>query len=218
VARVLTPFQEELLRSIAPTEIGGAFYLTGGTALSAFYLHHRLSEDLDFFTSDPPAMSVVQGRLTEIAGTLRAVVEYSRAYSTFIDCVVTANSGEMVRVDFAVDPAARLAPVERNPEYGILLDNSLDIAGNKMSALFDRHEAKDFVDVFFIDRELYPFRDLLASARRKHIGMDNLWLAQSLRKVEAVSILPRMLKPLRPEEMKEFFLGWAAKLIDELKE
>ena len=26
------------------------FYLTGGTALSAFYLHHRLSEDLDFFT------------------------------------------------------------------------------------------------------------------------------------------------------------------------
>ncbi len=25
------------------------FYLTGGTALAAFYLRHRLSEDLDFF-------------------------------------------------------------------------------------------------------------------------------------------------------------------------
>ena len=25
------------------------FYLTGGTALAEYYLHHRLSEDLDFF-------------------------------------------------------------------------------------------------------------------------------------------------------------------------
>jgi hypothetical protein len=25
------------------------FYLTGGTALDRFYLHHRYSEDLDFF-------------------------------------------------------------------------------------------------------------------------------------------------------------------------
>lgn len=25
------------------------FYLTGGTALSRFYLHHRYSDDLDFF-------------------------------------------------------------------------------------------------------------------------------------------------------------------------
>jgi hypothetical protein len=28
------------------------FYLTGGTALSEFYLHHRLSEDLDFFSEE----------------------------------------------------------------------------------------------------------------------------------------------------------------------
>ena len=28
------------------------FYLTGGTALSIFYLHHRLSEDLDFFSEE----------------------------------------------------------------------------------------------------------------------------------------------------------------------
>ncbi|MFH1233514.1 MAG: nucleotidyl transferase AbiEii/AbiGii toxin family protein [Patescibacteria group bacterium] len=27
------------------------FYLTGGTALAEFYLHHRLSEDLIFFPS-----------------------------------------------------------------------------------------------------------------------------------------------------------------------
>ncbi len=28
------------------------FYLAGGTALSEFYFHHRISEDLDFFTEE----------------------------------------------------------------------------------------------------------------------------------------------------------------------
>ncbi|MDD4310358.1 MAG: nucleotidyl transferase AbiEii/AbiGii toxin family protein, partial [Candidatus Cloacimonetes bacterium] len=30
-------------------EVLDGFYLTGGTALDRFYLHHRYSEDLDFF-------------------------------------------------------------------------------------------------------------------------------------------------------------------------
>lgn len=32
----------------------GSFYLTGGTALSRYYLNHRYSEDLDFFVNDDP--------------------------------------------------------------------------------------------------------------------------------------------------------------------
>ncbi|MCX7716486.1 MAG: nucleotidyl transferase AbiEii/AbiGii toxin family protein [Endomicrobia bacterium] len=28
------------------------FYLAGGTLLSAFYLHHRLSENIDFFCEE----------------------------------------------------------------------------------------------------------------------------------------------------------------------
>ena len=214
---VLTPFQEEILRALAPTGIGSAFSLTRGTALSAFYLHHRLSEDLDFFTSDEAAMTLVRPSIERASEGLGARVEYRRVYSTFLDCRIFRPEGESVRVDFAVDPPCRLEPPEKDPAYGILLDGSLDIACNKMSALFDRHEPKDFVDIFFVDRELYPFRDLLAAARRKHVGMDAFWLAQSLKKIEKVSVLPRMLKPLRMEEMKEFFLGWAEKLIDELE-
>lgn len=214
---VLTPFQEEILRALAPTGIGETFILTGGTALSAFYLQHRFSEDLDFFTSDEAAITLVRPALERSAGVLGARVEYSRVYATFLDCRIFRPDGDSVRVDFAVDQPYRLEPPASHPEYGIRVDGSLDIACNKLSALFDRHEPKDFVDVFFVDRELYPFRDLLASARLKHIGMDAFWLAQSLKKAEGVSVLPRMLKPLGLEEMKEFFLGWAEKLIDELE-
>lgn len=50
---ILTPFQKELLKAIGDSKLADNFYLTGGTALAAFYLQHRYSEDLDFFTADP---------------------------------------------------------------------------------------------------------------------------------------------------------------------
>jgi hypothetical protein len=47
--QVLYPLQDEIFR------IAGVYddkiYLTGGTALARFYLQHRLSEALDFFTT-----------------------------------------------------------------------------------------------------------------------------------------------------------------------
>jgi hypothetical protein len=46
----LTPAQRLVLDRLAETELAEDFYLTGGTALSAFYLHHRVSEDLDLFS------------------------------------------------------------------------------------------------------------------------------------------------------------------------
>ena len=51
---LLTPNQRRLLeRAAGDHVITDAYYLTGGTALMAFYLGHRISEDLDFFTETP---------------------------------------------------------------------------------------------------------------------------------------------------------------------
>jgi len=47
-----SPEQRELLLKLLENEIiEKSFFLTGGTALSVFYLGHRISEDLDFFTT-----------------------------------------------------------------------------------------------------------------------------------------------------------------------
>ena len=45
----LFPFQDEILHVMQRVE--SPFYLTGGTALSRCYLHHRYSDDLDFFVN-----------------------------------------------------------------------------------------------------------------------------------------------------------------------
>ena len=45
----LYPLQDKVLEIIGQLPVG--FYLTGGTALSRAYLHHRYSDDLDFFVN-----------------------------------------------------------------------------------------------------------------------------------------------------------------------
>jgi hypothetical protein len=46
-----SPRHREALRGLLDhPAIERSFFLTGGTALSVFYLHHRISDDLDLFT------------------------------------------------------------------------------------------------------------------------------------------------------------------------
>lgn len=50
---ILNQYQIKLLNLIKKDKyISSHFYLAGGTTLAEYYLHHRLSDDLDFFTSD----------------------------------------------------------------------------------------------------------------------------------------------------------------------
>ena len=51
---VLTPLQKQVLVALFDSGLADReYYLTGGTALSAFYLQHRFSDDLDLFTRKP---------------------------------------------------------------------------------------------------------------------------------------------------------------------
>ena len=66
---ILTKGQELILGEFKKDDwLSSLFYFTGGTALSEFYLQHRLSDDLDFFTQEAfdglqhshPGLSVYQ--------------------------------------------------------------------------------------------------------------------------------------------------------------
>lgn len=49
--QILTKNQQALLHLVAGNGyLRDRFYFTGGTALSAYYLKHRYSDDLDFFS------------------------------------------------------------------------------------------------------------------------------------------------------------------------
>ena len=59
----LYPLQDVVLRAI--TDTGTEFYLSGGTAASRGYLHHRFSDDLDLFVNDDERFELWTRQLVE---------------------------------------------------------------------------------------------------------------------------------------------------------
>jgi predicted nucleotidyltransferase component of viral defense system len=214
---ILTPLQRRFLEAFSKTALKEEFFLTGGTALAHFYLQHRLSDDLDFFTEDPGAVARVRPILDSIANALSASLKVRREYESFLEVLLSTES-EKVRCDFALTSPFRLQPVQLAEEFGINIDNLLDIACNKFSALFDRHEAKDFVDVYFLCQEFMPFDDLFANTQKKHVGLDKYWMARALENVSLVEKLPRMLKPLDLPTLRQFFEEQLARLMKRVEE
>ena len=212
---ILTTLQRAFLCAFGATELRKEFFLTGGTALAHFYLKHRFSEDLDFFTEIPGAVSRVRPVLAAIATDLELDVEVHREFESFLE-VFLSKGRESIRCDFALQSPFRLQPVTMNEEFGILVDNLLDIACNKLSALFDRHEAKDFVDVYFLSEEFMPFDELFSNAQKKHVGMDEYWMARALENVFSIEKLPRMIKPIEVATLRVFFERQIASLVQRM--
>ena len=184
--------------------------------MAAFYLHHRLSEDLDFFTEEKGRVNKAKDILNEIAKSVGCKLEINREFETFLECFLIKEN-EVVKCDFAEDSPYRLKPKILNKRYNIYVDNQLDIACNKFSALFDRHEAKDFVDIYFLSKQLMSFDEIYSNAKKKHVGLDDYWLARSLDYVFRLEKLPKMLKPLNKKEMMKFYENMIAKLMKKIR-
>ena len=213
---LLTPFQHQIIEAIAKSPLQDHFYLTGGTALAVFYLQHRYSHHLDFFTADPAAVSRVPAILEDTASEIDVQATFTRTLGTFLQCFFQNTAGERVQIDFAQDSPYRLQPIQADEEMGIQVENLVDIACNKLSALFDRAEPKDYVDIYFICQEVLPFDELVEKTKQKHLGLDDYWLAIALQRVEQVEILPRMIKPINLDELKRFFLDQAKKMMSKI--
>ena len=69
---ILYPHQITLLSLFFALPFGRQFFFTGGSALAAFYLVHRESQDLDFFSLDPFDALVLRAAMQEIANTTQS--------------------------------------------------------------------------------------------------------------------------------------------------
>lgn len=114
---LLTPLQRRILYEIGNSRLRDEFFLTGGTALAAFYLHHRRSVDLDLSTPNPAAVALVPPMLHEIAGLLGLEITFTRTLDTFLECFLSSPGGERVQLDFAQDSPYRLEPTRAIPSW-----------------------------------------------------------------------------------------------------
>lgn len=139
-------------------------YLTGGTALSRFYFQHRLSEDLDFFTTTDDLKLIANDlRLRLIAQGYEVEMEKLDIYFARF---YVLHAGATLKVEFVkefhlIDPLIQT-------EHGIYINSLEDIGANKITAFEDRAAIKDIVDLYYITQRL-PSPRLFELADRKRI-------------------------------------------------
>ena len=208
--QTFTPLQKFIFDEFAKnSRLNKQFYFTGGTALSAIYLHHRESEDLDFFSEEKLENEAIEKfiegiakkKKLEIRFTLREIV---RIYELLKEDKVK------IKVDFGYYPYKRL---KRGLNInGVKIDSLQDIATNKLHTVTSRTQVKDFVDLYFLLKE-FTVWDLFYGVKEKfRIELDLFWLGSDFLKVEQFDVLPKMLVPLKLKDLQDFFKEKAKQL------
>ena len=207
---ILTSTQREILDQIAKSEyIVEHFYLTGGTALSEYYLQHRYSEDLDFFSEQKYDTQIIVTFINELSKKYGFTYELELIEMLYRYSIRFPNN-EQLKLDFSYYPGKR---VEKGKKInGITIDSLLDISINKLSTLEQRYNVKDYVDLYFLFNK-YSVWDLIEGARVKFNMEIEPWiLGTDFLYVEKFDFLPKMIKPLTLDELKNFFRELAKKL------
>jgi hypothetical protein len=127
------------------------FYLTGGTALARGYYHHRYSEDLDLFVNDAREFQLWRDRclkaLADAAPNSGWRLEIVLREERFGRAVL--HGSLPLKLEFVNDVPFRVGQPWNHPRLG-RLDTKENILANKVSALVDRQEPKDLVDIYFL--------------------------------------------------------------------
>src|SRR3989338_4866687 len=217
-ARILTSDQIALLHYLGRTpSMRESFYLTGGTPLAAFYLNHRYSEDLDFFSETEIDLVGLNLMMSEMKRALLITgIDFQQSFNRNL-FFIHLKSG-VIKTEFTYFPFPRIE--KGNAQFGMSVDSIVDIAVNKLFTIYQRTKARDYIDLYCICREKgYKIRDLIAMARVKfdwHI--DPLQLGTQFVKAENAPDMPRMIKKIAKEDWQRFFIEEAKKLGPEVLE
>lgn len=208
---LFTKEQQHIINQVGKNDyLSSRFYFTGGTALSYFYLQHRYSEDLDFFSEQKLDTQSILSFVEQWAKRDNFTFTSQLKEVVYIFNIAFPNKVNL-KVDFGYYPYSR---VEKGLSYEDLsIDSMLDIAINKLTAINQRRQVRDFVDLYFLLKEKFTIWDLIEGTRVKfNMEIEPFILGADLFEVDQFKILPRMIKPLKLEELKRFFRQMAKEL------
>ena len=137
---LLSPLQRRILDAVS-ARLSGMF-LSGGTALGAFYLGHRRSAALDLFTREGAEYDAHVRQFVRLAEGEGWSIASGAAGPGFRRFVVS-DADETVPVDLVLDTAERIAPPTITTQ-GLVVDSLDDIAANKLGAILGRAEVREY--------------------------------------------------------------------------
>ena len=211
----LTKLQEQVLNYFFATPIGKSYFLTGGTALSGFYFFHRESIDLDLFTFETIEIEPIRQIFQDIATKTHLSFDHRVATEGYHKFFLIGKNEEL-KIDLVKDQKVHFGDIKT---FGkIKVDSIENIGSNKITAIFGRTEAKDFIDLYLIlQKKLFTFQKLLKDAKSKDLGLSEFYLAHMLLEVRNIKNFPEMFTSFNKNQMENFFCTMANKLLLEAK-
>lgn len=162
----LTPLQRRVLHAIAKNRSPDS-HVAGGAALMADT--PRFSDDIDIFHD---VRDAVERSAQGDAAALRAAgltVNVRRRGEAFFEGEVADETGETVKLQWAMDSAIRFFPAIKDETFGYRL-HVLDLAVNKVLAMAGRREPRDYYDVIRLHQDGMPLAALAWAAPAKDPG------------------------------------------------
>jgi predicted nucleotidyltransferase component of viral defense system len=216
---LLSPIQRSFLSLFSQVPDNPQFYLTGGTALSEFYLGHRLSYDLDLFTGIDGLVLPVSYQIESLGSKNDLEISTVRRFATYVEFLVKAENASL-KVDLALDSPFRFED-PLTSEYGVRVNNYQDLRIDKLLAYYGRAEPRDAIDLFFI-MKTEPIEMLMKQAAQKDPGFDRYWFSVALNRSASFPDDPelwpvKMLVPFEPVILKSDFNRLALSIIDSLE-
>jgi hypothetical protein len=216
---IISAIQKRIIECFKLSADASSFYLSGGTALAEFYLGHRKSYDLDFFTPEEKLILPFSRILVQELERAGFAVTVVRRFSVFAEFEV-AIENEATKLQLGYDSPFRFERVAES-ELGIAVNDYKDIIVDKLLAFFGRAEPRDAVDLFFIlqQEEIWKLAELAAT---KDPGFELYWLAVACGRVndfpEDMQAWPvEMIKQTTAAEIKNLFRRLSMEILDTLK-
>ena len=181
-------------------------YLAGGSSL-ALQFGHRISVDFDFFT---PSQFKGKNIIRELKKIGRFIFQEAAEKNTLLGLF------EDVKFSlFLYEYSLIFNPIQY---LGIKLADPRDIAAMKLAAVMDRGTKKDFIDLFFLNKNEVLIEQAFRYYNKKYKSLaNNIYsIIKSLSYFDDADLkeMPEMIEKINWEEVKEFFRKEVLKLAD----
>jgi predicted nucleotidyltransferase component of viral defense system len=215
---ILTPHQSQFLELVGQEpDLVKDYYFTGGTALTEYYLKHRISEDIDLFTQESEVdLSTIEAFLKKISSKLGVEAISKSQYLGLFNYYLHFKDDTNLKVDFNYYPFPRIETGKI--DKGLQIDSLYDIAANKIQTIFTRPRSRDFIDLYFIyQKQSFDLKKLLIATKTKFDWpVDPLGLASQFLRAGEFGDEPTMVLPYDKKDMIIFFQDLSYKLKDNI--
>ncbi len=189
------------------------FYFSGGTALSEYYLQHRYSEDLDFFSEKETPITYISPFIKKSQKILKfESFDFQNSFNRNIFHLIFDDNNSL-KVEFTYFPFPQIE--EPKIIKNIKIDSLVDIATNKVFTISQNPRGRDFFDLYYIFEKNPEFKieDLIKKAKVKfdwHV--DPIQLGSQMLKVNELLDDPILTKDIDKKKIISFVHDLAREL------